>query len=252
MSTLTTTTDGTDGTSDSFFDNKEEDDDEDDDALSSLSSFSSHSSDNEGSSHPNDPTNAVRSRKSTRPTNQRARDSFRLHQDLARHQELLADSQRLNASLKRCLAWTDELISEGRRALDYTVRVSEIAIGGRVLGEDEAVEGFGFEPRRGLLSPSLEEPVEGVFFGGHGDAAVDGQAIPAAVLLPEEAVAQEAEDAADSKVNEETGNNVDGHNKRDSFGVGVQVGMAVPLLFEGLGLQQSPKKNTTQQHMHAS
>jgi hypothetical protein len=43
----------------------------------------------------------------------------------------------MNQSLKRCLGWTEELINEGKKALAYHVRVSDIELGGRVLAPDE-------------------------------------------------------------------------------------------------------------------
>jgi hypothetical protein len=70
----------------------------------------------------------------------RKRDEKRLQLDLTKHQELLVDSQKINQSLKRCLDWTEVLIKEGKKALDYRVRVSEVELGGRVLAppdEDE-------------------------------------------------------------------------------------------------------------------
>ena len=70
----------------------------------------------------------------------RQRDEKRLQLDLAKHQQLLVDSQKMNQSLKRCLGWTEELISEGKKALEYHVRVSDVELGGRVLAPDE-VEG---------------------------------------------------------------------------------------------------------------
>ncbi|KAL4786538.1 hypothetical protein BJX76DRAFT_321106 [Aspergillus varians] len=89
----------------------------------------------------------------------RNKDEKRFLIDLAKHQELLADSQKMNQSLKRCLGWTDELINEARRALEYNVQVSDIQLGGRVLGPDELDEDA--EARRGLLavvSPESERP----------------------------------------------------------------------------------------------
>lgn len=84
----------------------------------------------------------------------RAQDEKRLLLDVARHQELLVDSQKMNQSLKRCLGWTEELIREGRRALEYNVHVQDVEIGGRVLSPDELGE-LG-ESNQGLLSPSTE------------------------------------------------------------------------------------------------
>lgn len=80
----------------------------------------------------------------------RAKDEKRLQLDLSKHRELLVDSQKMNQSLKRCLGWTEDLIREGQKALDY-----HVGVGGRVLTPDEV------EPdtlhRRGLLSPSIDE-----------------------------------------------------------------------------------------------
>lgn len=71
----------------------------------------------------------------------RKRDEMRLQLDLTKHQELLIDSQKMNHSIKRCLDWTDVLIKEGNKALAYSVRVSDVELGGRVLAPpDEAEE----------------------------------------------------------------------------------------------------------------
>jgi hypothetical protein len=67
----------------------------------------------------------------------RQKDEKRLQLDLSKHQQLLVDSQKMNQSLKRCLGWTEALISEGKKALEYKVRVNDIELGGRVLAPDE-------------------------------------------------------------------------------------------------------------------
>lgn len=85
-----------------------------------------------------------------------APDEKRFSLDLSKHQELLVDSQKMNQSLKRCLGWTEELIKEGKKALEYHVTVSDVELGGRVLAPDEMSE-IG-ESARGLLSPSTEIP----------------------------------------------------------------------------------------------
>jgi hypothetical protein len=69
-----------------------------------------------------------------------AKDSKRLQLDLSRHRELLIDSQKMNQALKRCMAWTEEMIKDGKKALEYRVRVDEVRLGGRVL-ERENVGG---------------------------------------------------------------------------------------------------------------
>lgn len=86
-----------------------------------------------------------------RAAKMRAKDEKRLQLDLSKHQELLIDSQKLNLSLKRCLGWTEELISEGKKALEYQVRVSDVEVGGRVLAPDE--NELEITHGRGLLSP---------------------------------------------------------------------------------------------------
>ncbi|KAL3469421.1 hypothetical protein BJX99DRAFT_241327 [Aspergillus californicus] len=86
---------------------------------------------------------------------QTARDEKRFFTDLAKHQDLLADSQKMNQSLKRCLGWTEELIKEAKKALEYNVQVSDIQLGGRVLSPDEMNE---FEAGRGLLGTSVLSP----------------------------------------------------------------------------------------------
>jgi hypothetical protein len=78
--------------------------------------------------------------RAARGIRQRKRDERRLQLDLSKHRQLLVDSQKMNQSLKRCLGWTEELIKEGRRALLYQVRVSDVEMGGRVLAPEEVEE----------------------------------------------------------------------------------------------------------------
>ncbi|KAI1138289.1 hypothetical protein F5Y05DRAFT_404458 [Hypoxylon sp. FL0543] len=68
-----------------------------------------------------------------RDAKHRKRDEERLEVDLSKHQQLLIDSQKINQSIKRCLDWTEELINEGKKALEYHVSVSDVKLGGRVL-----------------------------------------------------------------------------------------------------------------------
>jgi len=67
----------------------------------------------------------------------RKRDEQRLQLDLSKHQQLLIDSQKMNQSLKKCLNWTEELIAEGKKALEYKVMVSDVKLGGRILVSDD-------------------------------------------------------------------------------------------------------------------
>lgn len=126
---------------------------ETDDGVSEPSSFQSHdelsdssgneSSAEDGTSSPSSSADRVRTS-----------DEKRFLQDLAKHQELLADSQKINQSLKRCLGWTEELIREGKKALEYHVHVNDVEIGGRVLAPDELGEEV--TSGRALLSPAAE------------------------------------------------------------------------------------------------
>ncbi|KAK1993011.1 hypothetical protein LX36DRAFT_587300 [Colletotrichum falcatum] len=68
-----------------------------------------------------------------RDVRRRTRDEKRLQLDLSKHRELLVDSQKINQSIKRCLNWTEELIKEGRKALEYKVRPSDVKLPPRVL-----------------------------------------------------------------------------------------------------------------------
>ncbi|KAL9123133.1 MAG: hypothetical protein Q9187_000322 [Circinaria calcarea] len=92
---------------------------------------------------------------------QRAKDEKRLQIDLSKHQELLVDSQKMNQSLKRCLGWTEDLIAEGKKALNFQVETSDLELKGRVLTPDEIETET--TPRTGLLSPGhdrIPHPLE--------------------------------------------------------------------------------------------
>lgn len=69
----------------------------------------------------------------------RADDEERLRLDLDRHRELLLDTQRMNKSLQRCLTWTEDLITNAKKALDYKVP-SDAQLGGRILTDDDEVD----------------------------------------------------------------------------------------------------------------
>ncbi|KAJ3559049.1 hypothetical protein NPX13_g9593 [Xylaria arbuscula] len=89
------------------------------------------------------------------------RDEERLNLDLSKHQQILIDSQKINQSIKRCLDWTEELIHEGKKALEYQVRVSDIRLGGRVLDPlDEEDEGSKLRLTRDTADSEVK-PTEG-------------------------------------------------------------------------------------------
>lgn len=67
----------------------------------------------------------------------RAEDENRLRLDLSKHRELLLDTQRMNQSLQRCLYWTEGLIKDGRKALEYQVASSDVRLGGHILSVDD-------------------------------------------------------------------------------------------------------------------
>ena len=67
----------------------------------------------------------------------RKSDQLRLKKDLAKHKEILADSHKINQSLMKCLGVTEQLISDGRKALEHKVDYEDIWLGGRVLSLEE-------------------------------------------------------------------------------------------------------------------
>lgn len=109
----------------------DEDDDDDDDDTESIVSGGDPLSPN------------------ARESKQQARldkDEQRLRADIEKHKELLVQSQMMNQSLKRCMYATEEMINEGKKALQYNVRVSDIRLGGRILSnhdddDDESRDG---------------------------------------------------------------------------------------------------------------
>ncbi|KAI3324874.1 hypothetical protein HD806DRAFT_534335 [Xylariaceae sp. AK1471] len=84
----------------------------------------------------------------------RQRDEQRLNLDLSKHQQILIDSQKINQSIKRCLDWSEELIKDGKKALEYKVRVSDVKLGGRVLDPLDEEE----EHSRLLLPDDMAAP----------------------------------------------------------------------------------------------
>jgi len=64
-------------------------------------------------------------------------DEKRLALDLSKHQALLESSAKMNKSLSGCLLVTDQLIREGKKALEYKVRASDVRLGGRILHDEE-------------------------------------------------------------------------------------------------------------------
>lgn len=103
-----------------------------------------------------------------------ARDEKRFYVDLAKHQELLVGSQKMDQSIRRCVGWTEELINEGKKALEYAVHVSDVEFGGRVLAPEELTEAG--ESTRGLLSPTHEVPSLPSSELGKTDSAADPDA----------------------------------------------------------------------------
>lgn len=112
----------------------------------------------------------------------RLRDEKRLQLDLAKHRDLLMDSQKMNESLKRCLGWTDQLIKDGQKALDYKINVSDVRLGGRVLVTEDDDEDDADHEARGLLSPwsppqraadTLDPPIPDFARAENRDSGVD-------------------------------------------------------------------------------
>ncbi|KAM0716911.1 hypothetical protein Q7P37_006763 [Cladosporium fusiforme] len=66
-----------------------------------------------------------------------AKDEQKVRADIEKHKELLVQSQMMNQSLKRCMYATEEMINEGKKALQYSVRVSDVKLGGRILTDND-------------------------------------------------------------------------------------------------------------------
>jgi hypothetical protein len=127
------------------------DDDDDDDGNESLAS-----------GEPLSPGSAAA--RAGRESDRLAKDEKRLRLDLEKHKDLLVQSQMMNQSLKRCMYATEDMIREGKKALEYNVRVSDVRLGGRILTghededreqeievEDETLRGDGDEAAEDIL-----------------------------------------------------------------------------------------------------
>lgn len=68
-----------------------------------------------------------------RESDRLAKDEKRLRVDLEKHKELLVQSQMMNQSLKRCTYAAEQMIKDGKKAVEYQVRVSDVKLGGRIL-----------------------------------------------------------------------------------------------------------------------
>ncbi|KAF2157402.1 hypothetical protein K461DRAFT_273568 [Myriangium duriaei CBS 260.36] len=94
---------------------------------------------------------------SSKEERQRAKDEAQLRSDLRKHRELLLDTARMNRSLQRCLTWTEDLIKDGKKALDHRIPSSEIRLGGRVLHADDSDDEVATEHD---VDQSIVEPIE--------------------------------------------------------------------------------------------
>ncbi|KAI9785214.1 MAG: hypothetical protein M1835_003380 [Candelina submexicana] len=115
-----------------------------------LSDMAEEDNDHDFQTLPNDgikptmddgPTNSSNPVSANPSHNYHAGDEQPLRLDLSKHQALLVNSQKMNQSIKRCLGWTEELIKEGKKALEYRVQVEDIEhLEGRVLPPGEKLQ----------------------------------------------------------------------------------------------------------------
>ncbi|KAI7663830.1 hypothetical protein KC318_g8101 [Hortaea werneckii] len=109
------------------------------DDIGDFSEDTEDEEDDDGRDEPSSPSSAQTRRDSARL----AKDEKRLQRDLEKHKELLVQSQRMNQSLKRCMYATEEMMREGRKALEFSVKVEDVRLGGRILtGHEEDEEGL--------------------------------------------------------------------------------------------------------------
>lgn len=99
-----------------------------------------------------------------------AKDEERLKVDLQRHRELLTQSQAMNQSLKRCMCAADEMIRDGKKALEYHVRVSDVKLGGRILTGHE-------DDEDSSLDLIIDEENDGSHGDGHDTSVVDAKGL---------------------------------------------------------------------------
>ncbi|KAK4507601.1 hypothetical protein PRZ48_001336 [Zasmidium cellare] len=114
-----------------------------------------------------------------------AKDEKRLRVDLAKHKELLVQSQAMNQSIKRCMYATEEMLREGKAALQYNVRVSDVKLGGRILSNndddeeeievDDNVTDDGMETAKGLIDVwrGIRTHVDGSEGSGDRDSGIE-------------------------------------------------------------------------------
>ncbi|KAI9680352.1 MAG: hypothetical protein M1829_001238 [Trizodia sp. TS-e1964] len=141
---------------------EEEEEEDDDDDTTKDNSDDEELSASEGSSCSSSPQRSPGAIEAS-DARHRFKDEKRLQLDLHKHQQMLIDGQKMNQSLKRCLTWTDELISEGRKALAYQVRVNDLQLASRVLPPPEDSE----------EADSEEEEEVGGFEEGDRDSGVE-------------------------------------------------------------------------------
>ena len=100
------------------------------------------------------PTSSRPSSPTSRAGRTRFQDPKRPELDIAAHRTLLLDGQKLNQSIKNCLAQTEALLASGKTALEYQARApTPENLGARVLTPDD-IEDSILGQCQGLLSPS--------------------------------------------------------------------------------------------------
>ena len=128
----------------------------DSDNLVSSSDENEHVSDDLASDNSSISIDSRQSSFTTRAARARFRDPKRIELDLAAHRALLLDSQKTNVLIRRCLAYSEYLLSSGKQALEYHVDVPERKHPARVLIPDEVEDDF-LGQGQGLLSPSVDQ-----------------------------------------------------------------------------------------------
>lgn len=69
-----------------------------------------------------------------------AADKDKVSAELQKHQALLDASAKTDALLVRCQFMIEEMMKEGKKALDYKIKASDVKLGGRILRSDDEEE----------------------------------------------------------------------------------------------------------------
>lgn len=87
-----------------------------------------------------DDSSSVAALSSSAHADRQAKDEEKLQQDLRKHRELLRDTQRTNQTIQRCVLRSEDLLRDAQKALDSSVRSTDVHLGGHILSEEDGLD----------------------------------------------------------------------------------------------------------------